>query len=185
MGVKVTDERPVRGQAPRRLARLDLRLRAPARGGCGVPGRRRPRDVPGRLRARLARRCRERRLQPARAQRPADRARDHGAARDREVPAPGGEHVQPDVHGGRALGAPTDRAAARRALPSPPRPGPLRGHRREGARARERDRSRGRRGREPRRGPDPARLPARRPSRPAHELLPDRRRGTARSRTCR
>ena len=33
---------------------------------------------------------------------PADRARDHRPARDRQVPAPGRQHLQPGVHGGGA-----------------------------------------------------------------------------------
>ena len=44
-------------------------------------------------------------------------ARDHDPAGLREVPAPGRQHVQPDVHGGRARRASRDRARARRALP--------------------------------------------------------------------
>ena len=115
----------------------------------------------------------------------ADRARDHDPARDREVPPPGGQHVQPELHGGRALRAPRRRAPARRALPAPARPGAVRGHGRQGAGARARAGEHDRRGREPRRGPDPARLPARRPRRPADELLPDGRRRPGEGRTSR
>ena len=59
----------VRGQAGRRAAGLDLRLRAAPRRRSRVPGGRRARDVPGRVRPHLARRGRERRLQPSRPRR--------------------------------------------------------------------------------------------------------------------
>ena len=175
----------VRGQAGRRAAGLDLRLRAPARRRRRAPRRRRARDVPGRVRARLARRDRERRLQPPRPLGQADRARDHGPARDRQVPPPGRQHVQPDLHGGRAFRAPGRGARAGRALPAATRSGTVGGRRRAGTRTRAGARAHDRRRREPRRGPDPARLPARRPGGAADELLPDGRRRGRRSRTSR
>ena len=55
---------PVRGPASRRRADLDLRLRPSARRGRGLPGGSGTRDLPGRVRAHVARRGRERRLQP-------------------------------------------------------------------------------------------------------------------------
>ena len=166
----------VRGQARRPAAGLDLRLRAPPRRGGRVPGGRRARDVPGRVRTRVARGVGERRLQPTRPLGAADRARDHDPPCDREVPPPGGKHLQPELHGGRALCAPRRRAPARRALPASARPSAVRGHRRQGAGTRARPGEHDRCGREPRRGSDPARLPARRPGSPADELLPDGRR---------
>ena len=116
--------------------------------------------LPGRVRARLARRGRERRLQPPRPRGAADRARDHDPARDRQVPPPGGQHVQPGVHGGRARRAPGPRARPRRALHASARPGAARRRGRAGARRSSAGSTAiDRRGREPRRGPDPARLP--------------------------
>ena len=58
---------PVRGAAARRRRRSGSTTSGSGTRRARVPGRRRPRDVPGRVRARLARRGRERRLQPARA----------------------------------------------------------------------------------------------------------------------
>ena len=67
MGLRVRDERPLRGDAERRPADLDLRLRRRARGRRRARRRRRARALPGRVRRRLAGRARERRLQRARA----------------------------------------------------------------------------------------------------------------------
>ena len=136
MGVRVSDERPYEVKPAGGPAGLDLRLRAPPRRGGRASRRRRARDVPGRVRAHLARRDRERRLQPARDRGQADRARDHDPARDRQVPPPGGQHLQPGVHGGRALRALRRRPGARRAVPGPPGSGAARGCGRAGARAR-------------------------------------------------
>ena len=93
---------------------------SPTRGR--APGRPDPRVLPGRLHPRLARRGRERRLQPSRPARAADRARDHGAARGRRAtcarPAPPSAIA---TSRRRSSPIPTSRAADR-ALPRPLRP---------------------------------------------------------------
>ena len=99
-------------------------------------------------------------------------ARDHRAARDRQVPPPGAHHVQRQLRGAGARRPPRDRAAARGALPGPLRPAPDRPRGRRGGGGA--DRGGDRRGREPRPGPDPADVPRRDPGDPPHELLPDR-----------
>ena len=110
-----------------------------------------------------------------------DLARDHGAARDRQVPAPGAaSRSATATWSRRCVAHPRDRAAARRAVPAraSTRAGDRRARTPSDGRAsaiEERDR----RGREPRPGPDPAQLPRRRPGDAAHELLPD---GTERQR---
>ena len=161
---------------------LDLRLRPDLPGRRRPRCRRRPRQLPGRLRARLARRGGERRLQPPRPRRRAHLARDHRAAGDRQVPAPGPPHVQRPLRGAGARGPSGDRAADGGAVPGPLRPSPHRpqGRRRGGGAHRDGDR----RGREPRPGPDPAHVPGRDPGHAAHQLLPHRAE-RARVRTCR
>ena len=165
---------PLRDPPARLPAGLDLRLRAAPRRGREPRARRRARVVPGRLRACLARRDRERRLQQARALGRALGPRDRGAARRREVPAADRDAVQPRVHGGDARRPSRDRRQARRAVPAATRPCARRAR---PERARPHDRQIDRCGREPRRGPDPAQLPQGDPRRPAHELVPDRCRG--------
>ena len=163
---------PVSDRPARRRRRLDLRLRPDVLRRGEPRHRRRPRGLPGRVRARLARRRRERRLQPPGAGRRAHVARDHSAARDREVPAPGAHHVQRQLRGPGARGPPGDSAAHDRAVPGALRPqtdGP-RGRRGGGRPHRGGDRRR----REPRPGPDPAHVPGRDPGHAENELLPHR-----------
>ena len=87
----------------------------------------------------------------------ADRARDHGHPRDRQVPAPGRDRVLGRVHGAHAARPSGHRDDARQAVRRAVRSRPAR--RRRGRAAEDRDRAGDRRGREPRRGPDPAQLP--------------------------
>ena len=123
MGVRVSDERPYE---MRPLGRdsvwiYDFGLQHDL--GAELRVDEFARDLPGRVRAGLAGRGRERRLQPPRPCGATHRARDHDPARDREVPAPGGKHLQPGIHGGRARRAPGHRPRPRRAVRAPARPG--------------------------------------------------------------
>ena len=133
--------------------------------------------------ARLARRGRERRLQPSGPARAADCARGHGAARGRALPAPGRHDLQRPLHRGRRCVAHPDVAALLVEL----------FHARfdpRGRRARGRERARGAIEQRDRRG---RRASTRTAScaassrviagDAAHQLLPARRRGP--SRTCR
>ena len=101
MGVEVVDERPYHDRA--RTAGpaawvYDFGLRYEPSGEAA--GDDAPDPVPGRVRRRLGRRGRERRLQRAGAAGRADLAAGDGAARLREVPAPGRIDVQPGLHRG-------------------------------------------------------------------------------------
>ena len=153
---------PVRDHAGRRRAGLDLRLRAaPTERSSTLRGRPDARALPGRVRPGLARRRRERRLQPAGARRRAAlAARSRCCARIAKYLRQTGAHVQPSVHGGDARRQ--SRARARSSSSSSRlRLDPDRGH---GPRAapstRVHDLEAGaRRRREPRRGPHPARAP--------------------------
>ena len=106
MGVRVSDERPyeLRPLGRDSVWIYDFGLQHDL--GAELRVEELARDLPARVRAGLARRGRERRLQPTRPRGAPHRARDHDPARDREVPAPGGKHLQPGVHGGRARRAP-------------------------------------------------------------------------------
>ena len=130
----------------RRRAVLDLRLRAPPqRGGPGGgPARAIVRRAgQGAVRRRagraLARGHRGRRVQRPGARRAPDLAAGGGAARLRQVPAPGGQHVQPELHragaalqhhhhpaAGAAVRVPVRPGPAGRARPSAARPSPRR-----------------------------------------------------------
>ena len=94
MGVEVADERPyeITPSERERFWIYDFGLTYARRGG--PPDRPGAGGVPGGVHPGLARRRRERRLQPARPARRADLARDHRAARDRPLPAPGRDDVQ-------------------------------------------------------------------------------------------
>ena len=113
---------PVRDRPEGRRRRLDLRLRPDLLGRGRPRCRRRSRQLPGRIRARLARRGGERRLQPPRPGRRAHLARDHRAAGDRQVPAPGAHHVQRPLRGAGAGVPPRDRPADGGAVPGALRP---------------------------------------------------------------
>ena len=128
--------------------------------GAELAGRRRARALPGRVRARLARRVGERRLQPARARRRARPAREVAVLRAyakylRQV----GIAVQPDLHRGRR--SPRNPTIARRLVElfdAALRPGAAASDADgEAAALDARARAGARRGREPRRGPHPAR----------------------------
>ena len=170
MGVEVADERPYpivpRGADGVWIYDFGLTYSGSGRPRC----RRCARQLPGRVRARLARRGRERRLQPPGARRRAHLARDHRAAGDRQVPAPGAHHVQRSLRGAGAGGATGDRAIDGRAVPGALRPAAHRSRGRRGGGGP--DREGDRRGGEPRTGPDPAHVPGRDPRHAAHELLP-------------
>ena len=163
---------PLRDRPARPRRRLDLRLRPHLPGGGDLDTERRPRELPGRLRARLARRGRERRLQPAGPARRAHLARDHGAARDRQVPAPGRHHLQRPLRRAGARGAPEIARLLVELFQA--RFDPRRTDRADAGRDRRADRRGDRRRREPRPGPHPAQLPRRDPGDAAHELLPAR-----------
>ena len=121
MGVKVFDERPyeIDRAGPVDAWIYDFGLDARRRRS---RPRSRGRGVQGRVRAGVARRDRGRRVQPPRAQRRSHLAGDRRAPCAREVPAPGGQHVQPDLYGGDTRRQPGDRPQARRLLPDPLRP---------------------------------------------------------------
>ena len=101
---------------------LDLRLRPDLRRRRRPGDRRRARGLPGRVHPRLARRGRERRLQPARAPGAPRLARDDRAARDRALPAPGRHHLQRPLRRAGAGRASRGRAPAGRAVPRALRP---------------------------------------------------------------
>ena len=112
MGVRGQRRAALRAAAARTGRRLDLRLRPPARPRRRARRRRgRATTLPGRLRARLAAARPRTTASTGWSCGAAHRARGHGPAGVRQVPAPGGHHVQPGVHGADALAAhPDDRA---------------------------------------------------------------------------
>ena len=126
LGVAVADERPYQltPSDERQAWIYDFGLSCPgaARFDVDRDGARLHRRVP----AHLARRRRARRLQPARARRRPERARGDRPARDRPLPAPGGDDVLQPLPGARARRAPRDRLAARRAVREPLRAGATR-----------------------------------------------------------
>ena len=176
---------PVRRRAAQdRRAGLDPRLQPGPRDGVPVDLDA-VREVPGGVRARLARRGGERRLQPARPRAPASIvARGRRAARLLQVPAPGRRPLQPGVHGGDAGAQPEDRL---RLLVDLFRarfdPGAHGGLATADVRVPQSARSRTpRRRRQPGRGPHPAPLPEPDRGDAAHQLLPARRGRQAASR---
>ena len=117
--------------------------------------------VQGSVPRRVARRHRERRIQPPAAVRRLERARDRGVARLLPLPAADRHSVQPGLHGARAgRRRRRSRAALVRLFETQ---FALQGRQRESAAERiaKGILRRARQGREPRRGPHPARLPAR------------------------
>ena len=173
MGVQVVDERPyeLRPSGAATAWIYDFGLLAPG-GAPAEPAD--PRRIPGDLRVGVARRDRERRLQPPRARRRSLRHADHHPAGLREVPPPDRPHLQPELRGGDARRSSRHRQAPRRALHralrSPPRrqPGPRVRRHRGG------DHRGPRPGGQPRPGPHPARLPRPRAGDGAHERVPPR-----------
>ena len=176
MGVEVVDEHPYEFGAARAV--LDLRLRAaPERRGPGR-GLARPAvrrvgqgTVPGRADRALARGRRGRRVQRAGARRAPDLAAGGGAARLRQVPAPGGQHVQPELHRAGAALQHHHHPAPGAAVRVPVRPGPAAGRGRAQRGHHRGDQGRARRRGQPRPGPDPARLLGADPGHAADELL--------------
>ena len=100
MGVEVVDERPVRDRARRTAPGVDLRLRAALRRRRRAEHRRRCKvaSFQDAFAAAWSGARRERRLQRAGAARRARPGGRRGAARLREVPAPGRLDVQPGLH---------------------------------------------------------------------------------------
>ncbi|MGX1093229.1 NAD-specific glutamate dehydrogenase [Streptomyces albogriseolus] len=95
-----------------------------------------------------------------------------GAARVRQVPAPGGVHLQPGLHGGHPPPQRPHHPAARLPVRGTDVAGPAARRVRTGGRPAGGARRRPRPGRQPRRGPHPALLPHRHQGDPAHQLLP-------------
>ena len=121
LGVEVDRRAAVRAALLRPHPRLDLRLRPAHPQGAGrprrrLPRRRRARAVPGGVRRDLDRQGGERRVQRAGAGRRAGLAAGDGAARVRQVPAPGRFHLQPGLHGGHPPQQRPHHAAARLAV---------------------------------------------------------------------
>ena len=129
--------------------------------------------VQGSVPRRVARRDRERRLQPAAAVRRPERARNRGGARLLPLPAADRHSVQPGLHGTRAGRAGADRRGAGAAVPDAVRARAARRAKRAAERIRQAHPARARQGREPRRRPHPAQLSRRDPRHAAHQLLSD------------
>ena len=126
LGVEVTDERPyeLRCSDRRRAWIYDFGLRVPVADGgdyLGDDARERFQEA---FSANLEGQGRERRLQRARPERRADLAAGDGAARVRQVPAPGGLDLQPGLHGGHPPQQRPHHAAARLPLRGAYVPGP-------------------------------------------------------------
>ena len=111
--------------------------------------------------------------------------RGDGATRTRGLSAPGGHHVQPELHGRHACAPSQDRAQTRRLLPRGARSRREQGPRDEGARHRRRDRAHARRCRQSRRRPHPAPVPEPAAVRAAHQLFPRPTPTASRRATCR
>ena len=172
MGVEVVDERPYEldGLTPD-VVRLRLRAALPPPDPVA-----RPRALPGHRRRGVERAQRGRRLQRAGARGRADLAAGHGAARLREVHAPGRHAVRAGLHRGGAAQQRRHHPRAAVAVRDPLRPRPVRRRRRGpgggGAGDRRQDRQGARGGRQPRPRPHPAVLPDDHAGDAAHELLP-------------
>ena len=110
-------------------------------------------------------------MQRARARWPPDLAAGGRAAGLRQVPAPGGQHVQPELRRAGAAVEHHNHPAARAAVRVPVRPGAPAGRGRAQRGHHRGDQGRARRGGKPRPGPHPARLLGPDPGDAADELL--------------
>ena len=168
--------------------RVDLRLRPDVRATGPIDPAAVRRGVPGGVRAGVARRGRERRLQPSRPRAPGSTWREVAVLRAYcQVPAP--DRRAPSARPTWRRRSPPTRRSSRSSSSFPTPASTRRARRRRASRGRRARRRRSRQAldavAEPRRGPHPAQLPPADPGDAADELLPARRRRRARSRTSR